>query len=303
MSVASAAPVLNLGSVDRYESTFVVSQDPTKGDFTLLQAAINALPASGGKIFVKAGVYKITNTIQIKASNIHIQGEGMGITVFVADSAMTGNTPALEAFSTASDGTARALVADTARGHTTIQTSPVDAASFAAADYILLYSNKSVDTEVPAKHAGEVKQIVAVDPTTGVLTMDDQIFDSYTRADSAQVVRLTMLRNLTLSDFSITTQASSSNLRVGFTHFRFVENLHIERMEVHDAFYTGIHMQSVRNSAISGCYIHHIRDIVPINPPNPTNARWDRRRRRFAKHQHQRMPPLPYPPRGDHRGK
>ena len=274
MSIASAAPVLNLGSVDRYESTFVVSQDPTKGDFTLLQAAINALPASGGKIFVKAGVYKITNTIQIKASNIHIQGEGMGITVFVADSAMTGNTPALEAFSTASDGTARALVADTARGHTTIQTSPIDAASFAAADYILLYSNKSVDTEVPAKHAGEVKQIVAVDPTTGVLTMDDQVFDSYTRADSAQVVRLTMLRNLTLSDFSITTQASSSNLRVGFTHFRFVENLHIERMEVYDAFYTGIHMQSVRNSAISGCYIHHISDIVPINPPNPANARY-----------------------------
>ena len=147
MSIASAAPVLNLGSLDRYESTFVVSQDPTKGDFTLLQAAINALPASGGKIFVKAGVYKITNTIQIKASNIHIQGEGMGITVFVADSAMTGNTPALEAFSTASDGTARELVADTARGHTTIQTSPVDAASFAAADYILLYSNCCIRTK------------------------------------------------------------------------------------------------------------------------------------------------------------
>ena len=32
-------------------------------------------------------------------------------------------------------------------------------------------------------------------------------------------------------------------------------------------------MQSVRNSAISGCYIHHINDIVPINPPNPANER------------------------------
>jgi len=193
MSTMTKARVVNQVPVDRFESTFVVSLDPAKGDFTSLQAAINALPASGGKIFVKAGVYKITNTIQIKASNIHIQGEGMGITVFVADSAMTGNTPALEAFSTASDGTARALVADTARGRTTIQTSPVDASSFAAADYILLYSNKSVDTEVPAKHAGEVKQIVAVDPTTGVLTMDDQIFDAYTQADLAQVVRITIL--------------------------------------------------------------------------------------------------------------
>lgn len=49
MSIASAAPVFNPGSVDRYESTFVVSQDPTKGDFTLLQAAINALPRREGK--------------------------------------------------------------------------------------------------------------------------------------------------------------------------------------------------------------------------------------------------------------
>jgi hypothetical protein len=248
--------------------------DSSKGDFTSLQPAINALPASGGKVFVKAGVYPITNTIQIQASNVHIQGEGMGVTVFVADSAMTGNTPALQAFSTASDGTKRALIADTARGDITIRTSPADASSFAAGDFVLLFSNKSVDTEVPTKHAGEVKQIVAVDPAAGVLTVDDQIFDSYTQADSAQVVRITMLRNLTLSDFSITTQAPFSNLRAGFTHFRFVENLQIERLEAHDAYYSGIQVQSVRNSAISACYIHHISDIVPINPPNPANERY-----------------------------
>jgi Right handed beta helix region len=262
-------------SIDRYESTFVVSPDPSKGDFTSLQPAIDALPASGGKIFVKAGVYPpITNTIRITTSNVHIQGEGMGITGFVADASMTGNTPALEAFSTASDGTPRALVADTARGDLTIQVSPADAASFAAGDYVLLFSNKSVDTEVPTKHAGEVKQLVAVDPTAGALTMDDQIFDAYTQADAAQVVRITMLQNITLSDCSITTLAPFSNLRAGFTHFRFVENLQIDRVEVHHAYYTGIQVQSVRNSAISGCFIHHISDIVPINPPNPANERY-----------------------------
>jgi hypothetical protein len=99
-----------------------------------------------------------------------------------------------------------------------------------------------------------------------VLTMDDQIFDAYTLTDSAQVVRITMLQNLTLSDSSITTQAPSSTLRVGFTHFRFIENLQIARMEVHHAYFSGIHVQSIRNSAISDCYIHHISDIVPLNP-------------------------------------
>ncbi len=274
MPSPSQASALTQTLVDRYESTFVVSLDSTKGDFTSLQAALNALPASGGKVFVKAGVYPITGTIDITQSNVHIQGEGMGITIFVAASTMSGNTPALEAFSSTSDGTPRALVADTARGDITIQTSLADASSFSVGDYVLLYSNKSVDTEAPAKHAGEVKQIVAVDPTTGIITMDDQIFDAYTQADAAEVVRITMLRNITLSDFSITTQAPSSNLRVGFTHFRFVENLQIERLEVHDAYHTGIHVQSVRNSAISGCYIHHISDIVPPNPPNPANERY-----------------------------
>src|SRR6516165_8022802 len=122
--------------IDRYESTFVVSPDPSKGDFTTLQDAINALPATGGKIFVKAGLYSITNKIQITVSNVHIQGEGMGITIFTGDSTMTGNTPGLEVFNPAV-GTARPLVVDTARGNVTFSVSPTDASSFNNGDYIL----------------------------------------------------------------------------------------------------------------------------------------------------------------------
>ena len=46
--------------VDRYESTFIVSLDPSQGDFTSLQDAINALPASGGKIFVMGTPSRLT---------------------------------------------------------------------------------------------------------------------------------------------------------------------------------------------------------------------------------------------------
>jgi hypothetical protein len=248
-------------AIDRYESTFVVDINGN-GDFTSLQPAIDALPATGGKIFVKAGVYPITSTIRITESNVQIQGEGMGITAFVGDSAMTGNTPALQAFNAAA-GTARKLLAPTALGDTTLTTSPADAASFAAGDYVLLHSDKVVDTEIITKHAGEIKQITAVDPTSGVITVDDQIFDTYTVEDSASVVRITMLQNITLSDFSITTTAPSSTLNVGFTHFRFIENLQIQRIEAHDAYNSGIHLQSVRNANISDCFIHHISDVTP----------------------------------------
>ena len=274
MAIAIPPTLPGQPPIDRYESTFVVSLDAAKGDFTSLQAAIDALPPSGGKIFVKAGRYPLADTVRITRSGVNIQGEGMGITVLVAGSAMTGNTPALDAFSAAADGTPRLLAADTAPGDLTIQTSPSDAASFSAGDYVLLYSDKQVDTESPAKHAGELKQIAGVDQNTGVITMDDRIFDGYTQADSAHVVRITMLRDLTLSDFSISTQAPSSKLSAGFTHFRFVENLQIERVEVFDAYHTGIHVQSVRNAAISSCYVHHVRDTVSSNPAQPANTRY-----------------------------
>jgi Right handed beta helix region/Pectinesterase len=248
-------------AIDRYESTFVVDINGN-GDFTSLQPAIDALPATGGKIFVKAGVYSITSTITIRVSNVQIQGEGMGITAFVGDSAMTGNTPALQAFN-ATAGTARKLLAPTALGDTILTISPADAASFTAGDYVLLYSDKVVDTEIITKHAGEIKRITAVEPSSGVITVDDQIFDTYTVGDSASVVRITMLQNITLSDFSITTTAPSSTLNVGFTHFRFIENLQIQRIEAHDAYNSGIHLQSVRNANISDCFIHHISDVTP----------------------------------------
>jgi hypothetical protein len=255
-------------ATDRYESTFVVDIRGS-GDFTDVQPAIDALPATGGKIFVKAGVYSLNDTVRITTNNVQLQGEGMGITVFVAsDQMMNGNpaVPALEAFRS-NFGTPRPLTADTARGDTALRLSASDAASFLPNDYVLLFSNKSIDNEIPAKHAGEVKQIRADSVSPGILPVDDQVFDTYLQSDSAQVAQVTMLQNITLSDFSVTTNASSSTLRLGFTHFRFVENLQIQRVEVHDAFHSGIELQSVRNSKISDCFIHQIRDVLPLQPP------------------------------------
>jgi hypothetical protein len=175
---------------------------------------------------------------------------------------MTGNTPGLEVFNSAA-GIARPLLADTARGDITLKISPADATSFNPGDSVLLFSDRQVDTEQPAKHAGEIKLITAIDSASGVITVDDQIFDTYTITDSAQMIRIAMLENITLSDFSITTEAASSGLTVGFMHFRFIENLQMQRIEVHDAFNTGIHLQSVRNTKVSDCYIHHINDVAP----------------------------------------
>jgi hypothetical protein len=53
----------------------VVALDGT-GDYTTLAAAVAALPAGGGMIYVKAGVYNLTTKVDITISNVRIVGAG-----------------------------------------------------------------------------------------------------------------------------------------------------------------------------------------------------------------------------------
>jgi hypothetical protein len=127
----------------------------------------------------------------------------------------------------------------------------VDAATLTGGDYIRLFSREPVDAEISTKRSGEVTQVVAADVSTGVITLDDQIYDTYLRAGSAATARVTLLRNITLSDFSITTMAPFYTGVAGFTSFRFVDNLEIECVESHHAYVAGIALLSVMNSKIS----------------------------------------------------
>jgi hypothetical protein len=235
--------------------------DCRDADFTDIQAAINALPADGGKVFVKAGTYVVSQTLRIQQSNVHLQGEGMGITNIVTAQTMTAS-PAIQVFNSQA-GNVLPLLADTAKGGTAATLSPAHATTLTAGDYVLLFSNKPVDSEDLQKHAGEVKQVVAVDVVTGSVMFDDQIYDAYLVADSAAMARITVLRNVTLSDVSITTRAPFYTASSGFVVFRFVESLQVERVESHHAYVSGIELLSVRNSNISDCNIHDIRDKQP----------------------------------------
>jgi hypothetical protein len=253
-------------STDRYTATFVVAPslgppDCQDADFTDIQAAINALPPTGGKVFVKAGTYVISQTIRVQQSNVHIQGEGMGITNIVAASTMTAS-PAIQVYNSQA-GSVLPLLADAAKGAIAATLSPAHAAALTPGDYVLLFSNKPVDAEDHQKHAGEVKQVVTVNGVTGTITFDDQIYDAYLLADTAAMARITVLHNMALSDLSVTTLAPFYTASSGCLVFRFVDNLQVQRVESHHVYVSGIELLSVRNSNICDCYIHDIRDKQP----------------------------------------
>ena len=253
-------------STDRYTATYVVAPslgpaDCRVADFTDIQTAINALPAAGGKVFVKAGTHVVSQTILIQQSNVHLQGEGMGITNIVAAATMT-TTPAIRVYNQQA-GNVLPLLADTAKGDTSTTLTPANAAQLTAGNYVLLFSNKQVDTEDPQKHAGEVKQVEAIDTAAGQITFDDQIYDGYLVSDGAAAARITMLQNITLSDFSVTTLAPFYTGNEASISCRFIDNLQIKRVELHHTYVAGMQLLSVRSSNIAECYVHDIRDKQP----------------------------------------
>lgn len=73
-----------LGKIRKGAATFVVALDGS-GDFTDIQEAIDALPSSGGSIFIKEGTYLIYNNIEIRKDNIKIEGTGFGTVLKFAD--------------------------------------------------------------------------------------------------------------------------------------------------------------------------------------------------------------------------
>ncbi len=65
------------GKIRKGMGTFVVALDGS-GDFDDIQEAIDALPSTGGNIFIKEGTYIISEKLQITKTNVSIIGVGRG---------------------------------------------------------------------------------------------------------------------------------------------------------------------------------------------------------------------------------
>jgi len=84
-----------VGGDNYYSPTVIVAQDAS-GDYSDIQTAINALPAGGGRVFIKEGTYAISSSITITKSNVTLEGQGDATIIDVgaamdADAIIVGN--------------------------------------------------------------------------------------------------------------------------------------------------------------------------------------------------------------------
>lgn len=64
-------------------ATYVVATSTDNGDYDNIQDAINALPHSGGLVYIKEGVYETSTTITITRDNVSLVGSGTSTVIRV----------------------------------------------------------------------------------------------------------------------------------------------------------------------------------------------------------------------------
>lgn len=69
------------GQIRKGMGTFVVALDGS-GDFASIQEAINALPSTGGVVYIKEGTYTITASVTIPTDNIALIGSGASTIIY-----------------------------------------------------------------------------------------------------------------------------------------------------------------------------------------------------------------------------
>lgn len=235
-------------------------------DQTEIQSAITAALAAGSTtVHIKEGTYNCTAGLDFNGAinGFVFEGEGQGVTKLIFS--QTGDDPGLAFGRGNSTGSDLVLASNAVKGDRTIAL--VNASTLAVGDWILLKSLAVADTESAGKCIGEMLQITA--KATNTITVHDVVKDDYLTADTAAVVEVTMLSNITLRDMSLSLPldrvAGSSALSTGFVDFRFVSNLTVERVEIGPAYHSCIQLRSCVNVVISDSYFHDMQEPLSAN--------------------------------------
>lgn len=277
ISVAGAVSSLYEYSITVTGSTYNATN--RSGSFTSSSASLDTVWAATitdsstnpASITFGAGNFVTISGLQVGRGNISVVGQGIGVTNIQGQAASTtlNSTPIFQDVPSQS-GAARTLTVDALVGDQTLTMSAADAATFAVGDYILLTSNLSIDTEIAGRNQGEIHQLTGVNGATGVLTLGaagtgSHVYQTMTVANGANVRKLNMYQNVSISGLTFTDLATSrpNTLGVGQTLFEFIVGLNIQNCQFYHLFNSGTQIYQSLNTNIVDNNFKIIQDVTP----------------------------------------
>lgn len=226
---------------------------------TLIQNIINGISPAGTAtlIDIAPGDYEVTanTTITIdstRVGNIHIRGQGAGITNIVADSATTVADMISIKGDVKSGSADLPLTANATAGDFTVTMSSGNAATLVTGDYVLIRSTAVWSSSVNAVgRQGEIKRVLSVSGTT--VTFEKALHDSYTTANTAVVRELTMLNHIMISNLTLIPEAGYAGTGT-LLKLYFVDEFQLNNVELRNSvgqYSAGIFCVSCTNSSIN----------------------------------------------------
>lgn len=246
------------------------STSTSNSDFaTLFNNVISGINPAGTptRIQLGAGDFPINNLISIPPStigNIEVRGMGMGVTNLLMSTGLNsqGANDAIKvgALTVSSSGNTGTLTANANIKATTVTMSTADSAKFAVDDYVLL-EHTGIYSAAPSGGArqGEVHRVTAVNTGTGVVTLNTPILANYTTANTALLIKLTLLTNVKFAHLTIKKDVGNlTSSTIQFFTAYHVNNMQLDCVQLIDSvanFYSALTYQSCINSSITNCYI------------------------------------------------
>lgn len=256
MTVTNGADDITLSSTIA-GNTVVTIDAAGGGNYTTLSAAL-AAEGDSKKYLVAAGTYEFSNLANTTADNIHVDGAGMGATIFQVPASAT-TTEWLMSFA-GSTGTEH-TISSTVVGDLKI-TVPTEADfdSYALGDYVLVSDDSEVDSDNDARNPGEIHQVVLVDDTNNFLFLDTPI--RYAYSTSPQVAKITFRNNITFKNITFKSAQTASSLSSGSGQviMKYVKNLSFENCEFDNMWVAGLQLIGCLDTRVTNCYIHETRD-------------------------------------------
>ncbi|KKN44735.1 hypothetical protein LCGC14_0690140 [marine sediment metagenome] len=205
-------------------------------DSAAIQAAIDALPVSGGRVLLAGQTYSIDANVTGK-SNITIEGVGPSTILMLEGgaSALTGLT------FTGTLGTAVNLTANSLIGDITIAVAGGDESGFTASGYAHF-----LDTP------GDRQTVKVVSTASGVITVNDPIAVDFTTANTATIAPMTPVSN-----FSIRNLTLDGNNNTG-TNSNLIKCTHIVNATIENIWCKGTTGSAIRPQIGYNCRINNI---------------------------------------------